>query len=171
MASIEDDLKVVNELEAIYDDEYRPLSQEVFKLFPRKEGEASEDYSIRLAVHSRWKGNEVFEETVRKLYTPAKKFCRLFILASEEGKITKYAAQSGYARAFNIFVMLFPHDTAHWFMMNSVDKELSWENMFHFCSTSTVFYKLFSDVLYKAAVIDIEPFPSVSMKNLMLNFI
>jgi len=164
-----DDLSVVNELERIYDEEYRPLSQIVYKLLPRNDGESASDYTFRLATVSHVSANEDLEKAVRALYTPAKKFIRLFIDAFNKRLCPSYFNRSGFARAQNIFVMLFPHDTLHWSFVQTSSREcpMTWKDLVTRCAKDTVFWELLDVVLYPAAAIDIEPFDSRTMELIL----
>ncbi len=161
-----DNIEVVNNLEAIYDNEYRPATQKVFALLPRLQDEKPSNHALRLASLVRSSDPAVVDayvDAIRDVYTPAKKFIRFFIEAHKNNSCPHYFKQSGYARALNVFVMMFPYDTVHYASITNQDVTITWEDLPYKCSKETVFWELMYSVLYPQSQIDIDVFHTETM--------
>ncbi len=156
-----DDIKVVSDLKAIYDNEYRPATRKVFALLPRFQYETQSNHALRLASLACSSDPVVattYVNAMEKVYRSAHAFVCLFIEAHENNRCPNYINQLGYLHAFNVFVMVFPYDAIRYGSSINQDGPITWKNLARKSFKDTVFWELMYNILYPQSIIDIDVF-------------
>lgn len=158
----------VDDLEKIYDLEYRPATQRLFSVFRREEGERATVHSMRASFATRT--SLEISNIMDAIRCAGVKFMRSFVVAyaNPTPELRAYFESSGFARLTNVFVMIHPYETLKWTHTNTTTFPFQFSDLFEASAESySVPVQVWESIIKPEFAESFDPFPEAVMKEIM----
>ena len=159
---------VVDKLEKIYDEEYRPKQSAIFASVPKESQESSIHHSFRVAHLAR--DDIELDAKINSACSSGLKFIRYFNEAYQSEQtmgFRSYLNQSGLARLCNVFVMIFPYEVSKYRRCSNEPFSADISDLYKHACPSALTTEVWKNILLPEWNRSVDPFPEATMKVLI----